>query len=58
MGLFDTLKEAFSPDRPQAVHYQCGNCSRRFVYRADLAEPTCPYCDSPELERLDEPAQL
>ncbi|WP_193767725.1 hypothetical protein [Halorientalis pallida] len=52
MGVFDTLKTVFSPDY-EAVHYRCPRCERRFAYRADLTDPTCPYCDSGDLEPVE-----
>lgn len=55
MGLFESLREAFTPEHGQAVRYRCQHCHRHFAYRADLSEPTCPYCDSAALEEVDRP---
>ena len=55
MGLFESLKAAVTPNTEQAVHYHCLDCDRRFAYRADLDDPTCPYCDSEALETEDLP---
>ena len=53
MGLFGRLKAVISPGREGAVDYRCRDCDRAFVYRADLSDPDCPYCDSERLERAD-----
>lgn len=54
MGLLTSLRDALTPTHDQAVHYRCLRCDREFVYRADLSEPNCPYCDNEHLERLDQ----
>lgn len=53
MGLFETLRAVVSPSRERAVHYRCPNCDREFVYRADLADPACPYCSADSLEPVE-----
>lgn len=53
MGFLETLTQALSPSRGRAVRYRCGSCGREFVYRADLANPTCPYCSTDGLERVE-----
>ncbi len=55
MELFDSLREAFTPTHEQAVRYRCQYCQRQFAYRADLSDPTCPYCDADALEEIDSP---
>lgn len=55
MGLIGKLKTAITPSCDRAVGYRCLDCDRRFVYRADLSDPDCPYCDSEALERAERP---
>lgn len=53
MGLLKALRDAITSDRAAAIHYRCRHCDREFVYRADLSNPACPYCDAPSLEPVD-----
>ncbi|MFD1587930.1 hypothetical protein ACFR9U_13155 [Halorientalis brevis] len=55
MGLFESLREAVTPEHEQAARYRCQHCRRQFAYRADLSDPTCPYCDAGALEEIDRP---
>ncbi|WP_299269765.1 hypothetical protein [Halorientalis sp.] len=54
MGVFESLKSVFSLD-DEVVHYRCRRCERTFAYRADLTDPTCPYCDGGDLDSVDPP---
>ena len=53
MGLLHALKAALSPERQQAIRYECLRCGRQFVYRADLEDPNCPYCDNDTIETVE-----
>jgi len=55
MGLREAFKNAITPGGTRAVHYRCGDCNREFTYHADLSGPTCPYCDTADLESVDPP---
>jgi transposase-like protein len=56
MGLLSALQDVFGPDRDEEIRYRCQYCNRQFVYRADLVEPTCPYCGAATLEELGDTA--
>jgi transposase-like protein len=54
MGLLQSLRDAFEPDDADGARYRCRNCDRRFAYGVVFERPDCPYCDSTDVERVDD----
>ena len=52
MGLLGTLRETFTPGG--TFKYRCHNCGREFAYGVAFTDPNCPYCDSTDIEVIDE----
>ncbi|WP_435154092.1 hypothetical protein [Haladaptatus sp. DFWS20] len=49
MGFFDSVKRIFTIEGDD---YRCHYCGRKFAYSTDLPDLHCPYCDSPDIERI------
>ena len=53
MGLLGAIARLFTIEGDE---YLCGYCGRTFTYStglADLPDLNCPYCDSTDIERME-----